>query len=52
MFPQAFKANASSSGGKPSVNDKELSFTVTTKPQKKVKQNKRKIGVLPNFPNE
>ena len=35
-FPQAFEASASSSGGRQSVNDKELSITVT-KSQKKVK---------------
>ena len=36
FFPQAFEANASSSGGRQSVNDKELSITVT-KSQKKRK---------------
>ena len=54
FFPQAFEANASSSGGRQSVNDKELSITVTKSQKKKkvkVKRYKKKIGVLPNFPN-
>ena len=42
MFPQAFKENASSSGGKPSVNDKEWSFTVTKLQTNKWKCNKTK----------
>ena len=51
LFPQA---NASPSDGQLSVNDKELSFTGTVKLQKKSESetNKKKIGVLPNFPNE
>ena len=56
FFPpkkQAFEANASSSGGKRSVNDKELSFTATKSQTKSESETKQKEnGVLPNFPNE
>ena len=41
-FPQAFEASASLSGGKRSVNDKELSFTEKKLQTKKWKWNKTK----------
>ena len=49
-FPQAFKANASSSGGKQRVNDNIHSDKVTKK--WKWNQEKWKWGTTPHFQNE